>query len=67
MMRQAVLARFAAVIAAVLALSANISTAQQPQHAKPLQFEVAAIRWGNPQLGAYSSSSGGAPGGSFGW
>ena len=63
-MRQAVLASFAVVIAAVGALSASISTAQQPQLAQPLQFEVAAIRPGNPKL-VYSSSSTGASGGQF--
>jgi len=63
-MRQAVLASFTAVIATVGAFSASVSTAQQ-QQAKSLQFEVAAIRPGNPQLGAYSSSSGGSPGGQF--
>ena len=65
MMRQAMLASFAAVIAAVGTLSASISTAQQPQQAKPLQFEVATIRPGNPQLGVESSTSVGGPGGLF--
>jgi len=40
--------------------SANISLAQQPQQAKPLQFEVAAIKPGNPQrVGSSSSTRGG--------
>lgn len=62
-MRQAFLAGFAAIVFALGALSANISLAQQPQQAKPLQFEVAAIKPGNPQLGSFSHSSGGGPGG----
>ena len=57
-MRQAALASFTAVIAVVGALSASISTAQQPHQAKPLQFEVAAIKPGNPKLGGESHSSG---------
>jgi len=65
-MRRAVLASFAAVIASLGIFSARISTAQQPQQAKPLQFEVAAIKPGKPQLGgADSSSSTGGPGGQF--
>ena len=43
------LASFLAVSAAVVALSASISTAQQPQTAKSLQFEVAAIKPGTPR------------------
>ena len=59
-MRQSVLAGFALTIASVVALSASISTAQQPQQAKPLQFEVAAIKPGNPQeVGSSSSTLGG--------
>ncbi len=55
MMRQAALASFAA----VLVFSASISTAQQPQQAKPLQFEVAAIKPGNPDsLSSWTGSSG---------
>jgi uncharacterized protein (TIGR03435 family) len=65
MMKQATLTSFAAVIAAFGALSASISTAQQSQQAKSLQFEVAAIRPGNPKLGNQSSSSWGRPGGQF--
>jgi len=64
-MRGAALANFAAVIAAVGALSASTTTAQQPQQAKHLQFEVAAIKPGTPRLGYDSWSSGGAPGGHF--
>jgi len=67
-MRQAALASFAAVIAAVGLLSASTSTAQQPQQARSWQFEVATIRPGKPpadqRLGE-SSSSGGAPGSLF--
>lgn len=64
-MRQSVLANFVAGIAAVGALSMGISTAQQPQQAKSLRFEVAAIKPGNPQTGVDSSSSNGGPGGQF--
>ena len=64
-MRQAALASFAAVIVVLGALSAGISTAQQPQQAKPLQFEVAAIKPSDPKLPAYSRSSGGGPGGQY--
>jgi uncharacterized protein (TIGR03435 family) len=56
-MRQAALASFAAVIVALGTLSASISTAQQPQQAKSLQFEVAAIKPSDPKLGVGSSSS----------
>lgn len=59
MMRQAALASFAAVIVALGALSASISIAQQPQTAKSWQFEVAAIKPGNPQDFASSSTRGG--------
>jgi uncharacterized protein (TIGR03435 family) len=64
-MRQAALASFVVVIAAVGALSASISTAQEPQQAKSWQFEVATIRPGDPKLGVYSHSSVGGPGGLF--
>jgi uncharacterized protein (TIGR03435 family) len=64
-MRKAALASFAAVIAAVGALSASISTAQQPPQAESWRFEVAAIRPGNPKLGVFSSSSTGSSGGQF--
>ena len=64
-MRQIALARFVAAITAVGALSPSISTAQQPQQAKSLQFEVASIRPGNPRLGVSSWSSTGPPGGRF--
>ncbi len=64
-MRQVGLVSFAAVIAVVGAFSANISTAQQPQQAKSLQFEAAAIRPSHPQPGAGSLSFGGVPGGQF--
>lgn len=47
------------------AVGEPLSTAQQPQQAKSLQFEVAAIKPGNPRLGVYSSTSGGRPGGRF--
>ena len=56
-MRQARLAGFAAVIVAVGALSAGISTAQQPQPAKSWRFEVATIKPSDPKLGANSSAS----------
>jgi uncharacterized protein (TIGR03435 family) len=65
MMRRAVLARSAVFFAAAAVLSAIISTAQQPQPAKPLQFEVAAIKPGEPKLDNGSSSSWGGPGGQF--
>jgi uncharacterized protein (TIGR03435 family) len=65
MMRQAVLASFAAAMAAVGALSASVSTAQQPQPAKSLRFEVAAIKPGDPKLEGFSSFSPGPPGGQF--
>ncbi len=59
-MRRSVLASFAMRIAAVLAVAASISTAQQPQPVKSLQFEVAAIKPGNPQeVGSSSSTLGG--------
>ena len=64
-MRQAVLASFASVIAAVGVLSASISTAQQPQQAKPLQFEVAALKPSDPKQGVNSFSSSDGPGGQF--
>ena len=64
-MRQAALASFAAVIVAVGALSASISTAQQPQPAKSLQFEAATIRPSDPKLEGFSSTSPGSPGGQF--
>ena len=51
--------------APVGALSASISTAQQPQPAKSLQFEVAAIKPGDPKQEGYSSFSPGSPGGQF--
>ncbi len=61
-MRQAALASCAMVIAAVGVLSASISTAQQPQQAKSLQFEVATIRPGNPKVVGSSTSAGGSGG-----
>ena len=64
-MRQAARASFAAVIAALGVLSASVSTAQQPQPAKSLQFEVASIKPSDPKLPANSHSSGGGPGGQF--
>lgn len=58
-MRRSV-ASLVVIIVAVGVLLASISTAQQPQQAKPLQFEVAAIRPGNPQgVGSSSSTLGG--------
>lgn len=65
MIKQAVLTRFAAVIASLGAFSASISTAQRPQSAKSLHFEVAAIKPSNPKLDSGSSSSWGRPGGQF--
>ncbi len=62
-MRKAALANCASVMVTFLALSASISTAQQPP-AKSLQYEVAVIRPGHPPPGgAVSSSSTGGPGG----
>jgi len=55
-MRQAALASFAAVIVALGALSASVSTAQQPQQAKSLQFEVAAIKPSDPKTLVVGSS-----------
>jgi uncharacterized protein (TIGR03435 family) len=65
MMRRAVLGSFAAAIAVFGALSASISIAQQPQPAKFLQFEAAAIKPGDPKLEGFSSFSPGSPGGQF--
>src|ERR1039458_6518638 len=47
----------AAILFCLGALSASISTAQQPQQAKSWQFEVAAIKPSDPKLEANSSSS----------
>ena len=63
-MRQAALASFAAVFAAVGVLSASISTAQQPQQAKSLQFEVAAIKPGGTKA-VGSLILAGEPGGRY--
>jgi uncharacterized protein (TIGR03435 family) len=64
MIRRTVLASFAAIIASLGVLSASISTAQQPQPAKSLRFEVAAIRPGNTkQVGSLTSH--GPAGGPF--
>ena len=51
----------AAILFCLGALSASISTAQQPQQAKSWQFEVAAIKPSDPKLEAnsYSSTRGG--------
>ena len=65
MTRREALASFAATVAIAGALSASISIAQQPQYAKPLQFEVAAIKPGTPRPGVDSWTSTGAPGGQF--
>ena len=64
-MRQAMLASFAVIIVVVGIFSASFSTAQQPQQAKSLQFEVATIKPGTPRPGYDLSSSGGGPGGQF--
>jgi uncharacterized protein (TIGR03435 family) len=65
-MRQSVLVGFAVIIATVVAVSASFSTARQPQQAKSLQFEVAAIKPGHPQPGGVeSSSSSGGSGSQF--
>ena len=56
-MRRAALASLAVVIAVLGAFPASVSTAQQPQQAKSLQFEVAAINPSDPKLGVGSSSS----------
>jgi uncharacterized protein (TIGR03435 family) len=67
-MRQGVLPSFAAIFVALGVFSASISTAQQPQPAKPLQFEVASIKPGappsDPSLGV-SRVEGGGPGSQF--
>lgn len=64
-MSKAALVSFIAVVAAVGAFPASISAAPEPQQAKSLRFEVAAIKPGNPQLGVYASSSTGPSGGQF--
>jgi uncharacterized protein (TIGR03435 family) len=64
-MRQAARASFVAVIVAIGVVSASVSTAQQPQPAKSLQFEVASIKPSDPKLPANSHSSGGGPGGQY--
>lgn len=65
-MRQVLQTSCAAMIVTILAFSANISPAQQPQQAKSLQFEVAVIRPGkppaDPRLGESNISNGGAGG-----
>ena len=58
------LSRFVAFIAVVEVLSGGISIAQQPQQAKPLQFEVATIRPSDPKAMGASYLPGG-PGGQF--
>jgi uncharacterized protein (TIGR03435 family) len=58
-------ASFAAAVAAAAVLSPGISTAQQAQPAKSLQFEAAAIKPGDPKLEGFSSFSPGSPGGQF--
>lgn len=58
-MKQAALAGFAAVIAAVGMIATGSLSAQQPQQGKGLQFEVAAIKPGDPGS-LQSGSSGGA-------
>ena len=56
MTRRAVRLNLAALM---LAFAAGMATAQQPQSAKPLQFEVAAIKPGNTNhLGALTSTNG---------
>lgn len=64
-MHQFTLIRIAWGIAALGAATASISTAQQPQQAKSLRFEVAAIKPGDPGVGESSSSSTGGPGGQY--
>ncbi len=65
-LRRAARTSFTVVIAAVVALSASITTAQQVQPAKSWRFEVASIKPSGPKLAgeSYSSSTGG-PGGRF--
>jgi hypothetical protein len=57
----------AAILFCLGALSASISTAQQPQQAKSWQFEVAAIKPSDPKLEAnsYSSTRGAVSGGEY--
>lgn len=63
-MRQTSLLGFAAVIVAVGALSASVSTAKPRKQTKSLRFEVAAIRPSNPrEVNSWSSTGG--PGGLF--
>jgi uncharacterized protein (TIGR03435 family) len=52
-------------MAALVVVGAPFLAAQQPQQAKSLQFEAAAIKPGDPKLEGVSSTSGGGPGGQF--
>jgi uncharacterized protein (TIGR03435 family) len=60
MMRQAVLVRLVAVVVVVVGVSVSGLSAQQVQQGKGLEFEVAAIKPGNPN--ALNSGSSGGPG-----
>ncbi len=62
-MKQVALASYTAVLVALGVFSAAISTAQQPQQTKSLQFEVAVIKPGNTQSIGASSYFPGGPGG----
>ncbi len=62
-MKQIMLVNVAALVVAIVSLQASTLPAQQALKARSLQFEVAAVKAGNPQLGVYSSSSTGPPGG----
>ena len=61
-MRRAAVVSFAAGIAVLGALSACISAAQQPQPAKALQFEAAAIKPSDPKAVSSSMQAGGLGG-----
>jgi uncharacterized protein (TIGR03435 family) len=53
--------------ALLLVACLDVTFAQQTSQAKPLRFEVAAIKPSNPKLGEYSHSSSGGAGGQFQW
>jgi uncharacterized protein (TIGR03435 family) len=63
-MRQAVLASFVGAITGIGVLSGSTSTAQQPQQAKPLEFEVATVKPSAPNA-VGSLIQGGPPGGQY--
>ena len=66
-MGQAVRATFVPVMAVVVFFSVGTLAAQQAQPATPAHFEVAAIKPGNPRLGAFQRLRWGRLEVSFGW